>query len=474
MLLVCGLTALFGGVHIWRYPGALFLGDGWIFLQYARNLATGHGWSFNAGEISFGATSPAWVVVLAGVFRLSPAHFEIAAQCGGLVCFAIAVGILFTLLTRIEPAAPISARLMSSAFVGLMPFSGLFYAISAMETGLYLLVFLGFVFLLQRQLAGQRVPDYWFGVCAGVLFFIRPEAVLCAPLYLLVVRRLPGQGWRIVSVAGWTFLLIAPWIWFTHARSGSWLPTSGTGRLYGRLSLVFPDLALRDYLRLSILERTALIPTVIHTQFIAHPVMVLFVLVPFAIVLLKWAVARWTRRSDPLLTFLASYCVVVLASYMVWQPLLFQRYFVAFLPAAILCTFRELSAVRRQRLLIAAAVTFIAATNFMAVPYYKDHVEMNSAVVELFRSPALQSKQPCRLAAEPLGYAGYFTPCHVIDLGGLIEPEIWQYWRDGRSSVDFALDRHADFIVSDGLDPERFTLLDRRLIWGIYAVESKR
>src|SRR5438552_13035283 len=58
----CAAVALLGAVYIWKFPGALFLGDGWIFLQYARNLAAGHGWSFNPGETSFGATSPAWVV----------------------------------------------------------------------------------------------------------------------------------------------------------------------------------------------------------------------------------------------------------------------------------------------------------------------------------------------------------------------------------------------------------------------------
>ena len=37
-------------------------------------------------------------------------------------------------------------------------------------------------------------------------------------------------------------------------------------------------------------------------------------------------------------------------------------------------------------------------------------------------TPELMKKE-CRLAAEPLGYAGYFTPCYVIDLGGLLDPE---------------------------------------------------
>src|SRR3954469_14060270 len=89
---VCAATAMLGGVYVWRFPGQLFLGDGWIFLQYARNLAAGHGWSFNPGETSFGATSPAWVAMLAPLFLLGSRDVVVWPQLLGLICFAAGAG----------------------------------------------------------------------------------------------------------------------------------------------------------------------------------------------------------------------------------------------------------------------------------------------------------------------------------------------------------------------------------------------
>ena len=46
-----------------------FTDDGFIHVQYARNLMTRGEYSFNSGETSFGTTSPLWVMVLAVVAR---------------------------------------------------------------------------------------------------------------------------------------------------------------------------------------------------------------------------------------------------------------------------------------------------------------------------------------------------------------------------------------------------------------------
>src|SRR5712671_5754588 len=46
-----------------------FTDDGFIHVQYARNLMTRGEYSFNPGETSFGTTSPLWVMALAVVAR---------------------------------------------------------------------------------------------------------------------------------------------------------------------------------------------------------------------------------------------------------------------------------------------------------------------------------------------------------------------------------------------------------------------
>src|SRR5215470_1874696 len=46
-----------------------FTDDGFIHVQYARNLMTRGEYSFNPGETSFGTTSPLWVMALAVLAR---------------------------------------------------------------------------------------------------------------------------------------------------------------------------------------------------------------------------------------------------------------------------------------------------------------------------------------------------------------------------------------------------------------------
>lgn len=43
------------------------LDDAWIHYQFARNLARGHGFSYNPGEATPGSTAPLWTLLLAGV-----------------------------------------------------------------------------------------------------------------------------------------------------------------------------------------------------------------------------------------------------------------------------------------------------------------------------------------------------------------------------------------------------------------------
>src|SRR5687767_10568851 len=46
------------------------LDDGWIHLQFARNLASGHGLSYNPGELVAGSTAPLWTALLSILFLL--------------------------------------------------------------------------------------------------------------------------------------------------------------------------------------------------------------------------------------------------------------------------------------------------------------------------------------------------------------------------------------------------------------------
>src|SRR5215213_1190448 len=63
------------------------LDDSWIHLQFARNLAHGHGLSYNPGELVTGSTAPLWTALLSLLFLLP----------GSVILWTKLLGVLFHL-----------------------------------------------------------------------------------------------------------------------------------------------------------------------------------------------------------------------------------------------------------------------------------------------------------------------------------------------------------------------------------------
>src|SRR5262245_49741339 len=70
------------------------LDDSWIYATIARNLATGHGYSFNPGETTGGATGPLYAFLLALLYLVF--HDVIwPAKIVGIVCLAASSLLLY-------------------------------------------------------------------------------------------------------------------------------------------------------------------------------------------------------------------------------------------------------------------------------------------------------------------------------------------------------------------------------------------
>src|SRR5215467_3201863 len=66
------------------------LDDSWIHLQFARNLAAGHGLSYNAGELVTGSTAPLWTALLALLFFL-PGNVVVWTKLLGMALYVAGV-----------------------------------------------------------------------------------------------------------------------------------------------------------------------------------------------------------------------------------------------------------------------------------------------------------------------------------------------------------------------------------------------
>ncbi len=155
----------------WGFP----LDDSWIHLQFARNVASGQGFSYNPGIPVAGSTAPLWTLVLAIPARLG---LDPVASAKGL-------GIALTLAAALV-AGRLAEWLTSSRAAGF--FTALVLAVSprliwgalsGMEVSLY--SFLG-VWAVLSYLRALDTGAPWWGLLVGLAGATRPEVFVLFPI----------------------------------------------------------------------------------------------------------------------------------------------------------------------------------------------------------------------------------------------------------------------------------------------------
>jgi arabinofuranosyltransferase len=154
------------------------LDDAWIHLQFARNVADGHGFSFNPGVPSSGSTAPLWTLLLAGLLAVGVPPLA-AAQCLG-VALTWATVILATEFTRLTTGSR-GAGFFAGACVAV---SGrvVWASVSGMEGPLFAFLTLATLTAYLFALADVRRTRGLWGLLAGLAGTARPEAFVIFPL----------------------------------------------------------------------------------------------------------------------------------------------------------------------------------------------------------------------------------------------------------------------------------------------------
>jgi len=205
--------------------------DAYIFKRYAENLAGGQGFSFNPGEVSFGCTSLLWPLLMAGLVKTL--YFINYVTLGFWVG-----GNLFALSALLAAGAVVRSTGRSAlGFLAGMIVAGsvplLMNSISGMETPLTLALLMAFA----GAVLADKPRPVLAGVLAGLLGLTRPEGWYF-PLGALLawLMLLPFKDKR---VAGLTLLkFLVPWAWltvpayiFVYVHTGSILPTTYLGKI---------------------------------------------------------------------------------------------------------------------------------------------------------------------------------------------------------------------------------------------------
>ncbi|HYB44466.1 MAG TPA: hypothetical protein VEL75_22005 [Candidatus Methylomirabilis sp.] len=398
------------------------LDDSWIHMHFARNLAEGHGFSYNPGVPVAGSTAPLWTLMLAAIFAMLGQHVFWAKVAG------ITAQLATALLARRLAWAWTGNRWLA-LLAGLLTATAgplVWGALSGMEVALAALLATG---ALVCHAAGR---DTAAALLLGLATLSRPESLLLAVLVWLAGPMTPR---RTGIFAGLIALCVGPWILFNWATAGTPLPATAAAKIEGGLiGFLFGS---REPVMKALVERP--------WQFAVEWVRWLWSvngLFPPLLLVGWWALGRRRGRSAALpaaALVLQPMAMALLAPY---RGPGFQegRYSIHLLPLAIAVAVSGLTVFARLPRLRAALVLLLAAGAVVAAGPAADRYgwgvqNIDAMQVRLGRWVAANTPPDARLALNDVGAIAYFSRREVVDMIGLVTPAIIRYRRDGEAGV---------------------------------------
>ncbi len=445
-------------VSLWTafsHPGS-WEDDAYIFFRYAQNFATGEGLAFNPGEPSFGITSVLWTLLL-GIFSwASGLEVSVASKILCAVLFSGSVWILARLVYKRtqDRALALWAGLLTAVCPPLV-----FSAVSGMEIALNLFLFSGLA--ASYFISGQK--KFWLGGgLIGFLFLTRPENVLLLAIWgVLVFMESEHRQQKILGLILGFATVVLPWQVFYYSRTGFLLPPTRTGKLLLFLPAQF-GVTLDEFQRLGLVERLKI---AVRSTSVLFQAKYFLVFVPF-LFLSGYYVLRGRIAITGLWLAGGVYFFGLVFLFGFFFPLIKLRYFIHIYPflifvSALGCHHLWMDA-RTKRPLFAhslwaktgviALFLSIPIAGFLTARKFAASSREQAIRTEIGQWLKENTPQDSRVALEPIGAVGYHSGRYIVDLGGLVGPEVWPYMQAGQHSrpdslLSFLERKGADYVI---------------------------
>lgn len=422
--------------HWLRGPG-LPLDDAWIHQTYAKNLAQSGRWEFQRGMNSGGSTGPVWGFLLSifHVFSFSPLT---GAYILGYLSLLGVVMIGSLVVRRMMPEKepfPILAGILLAFEWHLVWAAG-----SGMETLLFSL----FALMILYFLLEPQFNYFVLGLLVGGSIWVRPGGVtLLGPvLFVLVIReggtKLFREGLRFLLGFG---LILIPYLLFNLQVANDILPNT----FYAKQK---EYAVLREQPILQRLGRLTLQP-----------------LVGMGIVLLpgfileiarRFKDKRWTVFAGPL------WALGYIGVYALRLPVTYQhgRYLIPVMPVFYIwglvglvrwLDWKEGGKVKRWVRLTWLGVLLGVTLLFWgmgASAYAKDVAIIETEMVRTAHWVAKNTDQEAVIAAHDIGALGYYSNRELIDMAGLVSPDVIPFIRDEEQLAEYLDENGADYLVT--------------------------
>ena len=425
------------------------LDDAWIHQTYARNLARWGQFAYARGQASAGSTSPLWTIVLAVGYLLF-IEGRLWAYLMGAICLVLTATIAHRLVTVLWPERQWVA--LSVAIFCVLEWHLAWAAFSGMEILLFTCLSL---LLIERALT--RAHPFWIGLLGGLLILTRPEGVVLL-LLAAMVSLLPDEGRRLrpaslVALLSGLSLLVVPYLTYNVLVSRTLFPNT----FYAKQSeyrILLTNLSL--WSRLWRLTRA----TLIGAQMLLLPGFVYSIGRAVRQVVAGWRDLSPHKLFAPLLPII--WWASLLVIYALRLPVDYQhgRYVMPIIPIFIVYGVEGTAGILRplsprmservaSRVLIATTGVLLLAFVFVGGQAYACDVGIiEGDMVDVARWLAANTPADALIAAHDIGAIGYFSERPLLDLAGLVTPEIIPFIRDESRLLDFVQERGAKYLVT--------------------------
>jgi len=429
------------------------LDDAWIHQTYARNLVERGEWAFQANQPSAGSTSPLWSAMLAvgRLLSIDPLAWAYVLGCALLALTA------YRIAHWVGQGQPRAVRW--SVVAGLLVVSE-WHLVWASLSGMEVLA-AGLVALITLQEAERgHLHPFWLGILMGVGTWLRPEALLLVlPVgWALAWRgaRRPGPLLRQATAAGLglAVLLVAYGV-FNWSLSGNWLPNTWYAKSAEYAILRQIPILIRLAAQFGIPGSAMGHPELASGGPMVGP---LALLLPALVPVIRRGFRRQGLAGLAPLIWVCAH----LGAYAFRLPATYQhgRYAMPVIPVLLAlgaeglvgwCEPASRSLARRIVSRAWPVSVGLVAVVFWVVggrAYAEDVAIIESEMVSAARWVAVNTEPQALVAAHDIGALGYFGGRRVLDLAGLVSPEVIGILRDEAALAELLDRRQADYLVS--------------------------
>lgn len=427
-------SALFLAYSVFESGLGFPLDDAWIHQTFARNLAYYGEWSFIVGQTSGASTGPLWGIFLAMLYVVGIPAVWGTYLIGYLLIWGLGIGGL-NVGIRLFPESKAWPLLLG--LICTLEWHLLWSSMSGMETmvlGLISLIL--FCWLLDGK-------DSWFnaGLLIGLSVWIRPDGLtLLGPALLVLARRgyKPMKfGWHILGLLFGGLAVVLPYFLFNYVVAGDYLPNT----FYAKQA---------EYAFLQELPLLSRFGTVSYQVVVGVGI----VLLPGLIMEIVNSIKGRDWTGIGIFLWALGYILIY-----AWKlPVAYQhgRYIMPAMPVIFMLggagMFRQIqfdSPLRWKRIVsrswaAVGGLTLIAFLGLGARSFALDVGVINSEMVDAAEWINENTPEAAIIAAHDIGALGYFGDRQIVDLAGLISPEILPFMGD-----DEQLSRHLD---EEGVD----------------------